>query len=263
MYVMESADEGARVEQKTNVSLTLAQLARLPILPHSKVLDVGCASGTVTRLIASQLSADGLVVGVDSSANRIAEARAHPDHSSRSEYRVGRAEQLPAHSCAFDVCWARFLFEYLPDPTVVMSELVRVLRDGGTLCVSDLDGNCVWHEPIDAALRYDIDEALATLGVEFDASAGRKLYGLLYKLGMERITVDIQPYHVIAGSICSKARSLWIMKLNTIQLSLEQRGWPAIRAARLCERFLVHLDDPGTLTYSTLITVTAIKPERQ
>jgi 2-polyprenyl-3-methyl-5-hydroxy-6-metoxy-1,4-benzoquinol methylase len=68
MCVMESPIEGDRIERKTDLSLTRDQLARLPILADSKILDVGCAAGTTTRLVASLLSDHGLVVGVDASA---------------------------------------------------------------------------------------------------------------------------------------------------------------------------------------------------
>jgi SAM-dependent methyltransferase len=224
-------------------------------------LDLGCAGGTTTRLIASLLSGDGQAVGVDASANRLAQALTHPDHSSRIHYVAGTAEQLPARSCEFDICWARFLFEYLADPAIAMSELVRVVRPGGVVCVSDIDGNCVWHHPMDLVLQREIGDALDTLSsAAFDPYAGRKLYSLFHSAGMEQIGVHIQPYHLIVGSIGEWQRQLWQLKLDTVQSSLQQRGWSGARATDLCRRFLAHLDDPASLTYSTLITVTGVKP---
>jgi SAM-dependent methyltransferase len=257
---MESASEGDRIERKTDISLMRAQLAQLPLDRASKVLDLGCAAGTTTRLIASLLPSDGRVVGVDASANRLAQALAHPDHSARIQYVAGIAEQLPAGPSEFDICWARFLFEYLPNPAIVMSELVRVVRPGGIVCVSDIDGNCVWHHPIELALEREIGEALAALAeAGFDPFAGRKLFSLFHRAGLEHMTVDVQPYHLVAGSISPSQRHLWLIKLDTVQSSLQQLGWPEHRAADVSRRFLAHLDDPATLTYSTLVTVTGVK----
>jgi SAM-dependent methyltransferase len=174
---------------------------------------------------------------------------------------VGTAEQLPARLGEFDICWARILFEYLPDPIVALSELARVVRRGGMVCVSDLDGNCVWHDPLDATLRRGIDEAVSTLGCAgFDPFIGRKLFSLFQAVGTANIQVRVQPYHVIAAAIGEPERGLWVLKPKAIQRSLRQLGWAAGRAARLCRRFMAHLDDSGTFTYSTLITVIGIKP---
>ena len=42
---------------------------------------------------------------------------------------------------------------------LAVREMVRVLRPGGRLMLQDLDGQLIWHEPMDDALRSGLDKA--------------------------------------------------------------------------------------------------------
>src|SRR5690348_1055305 len=121
-YIMESASEGQRIEAKTDLVLTEAQVKWAGVTSGQNVLDLGCAAGTTSRIIADLVGSSGTVVGVDGSQSRIDEARAHPGHRSWIDYRVGRAEAIPAAEGEFDVSWSRFLFEYLQTPEVTLRE---------------------------------------------------------------------------------------------------------------------------------------------
>jgi ubiquinone/menaquinone biosynthesis C-methylase UbiE len=70
----------------------------------------------------------------------------------------------------FDHAWARFFLEYLPRPVDVVSEMVRMVRPGGRVTLVDIDGNCLWHEPMTEGLRADLDSMMAVLAqTGFDA----------------------------------------------------------------------------------------------
>lgn len=258
-YIMDTPREGDRIELKTDRRLTLEQLCWAGIKPGDRVLDMGCAAGTTSRMIGELVGPGGRVVGIDASRERIDQGMAHPEQIQSIEYRQGDACLLPAADAEFDVSWSRFLFEYLNRPREALAELIRVTRPGGTVCVSDLDGNCIWHHPCSGALRSGLTEALRTLGDSFNPHAGKQLYTLFYEAGLRDIEVDIRPYHSIIGTISRREHAHWQMKLEGVATALRRRGWSESKAAALVYAFSEHLRDPETMTYSVIFTVKGVR----
>lgn len=261
-YIMDTPAEGRRIERKTSRDATLADLRSAGIAAGMAVADIGCAAGTTCRLMAPLVGPAGMVIGVDGSADRIEQAQsfAGSGDGPAIDYRVGEATALPIDDSTVDLCWSRFLFEYLPDPQRALAEMVRITRPGGTVAVIDLDGNCAWHDPIEGELRDGIDRALATLRGGFDPHVGRKLYGWFACSGLVDIAVDVRPYHVIAGSIDDERAEHWRMKLDGVANALIARGWTRDEANDLTARYMDHLLDPATFTYSVRIMVSGRRP---
>lgn len=256
-YIMESDGEGRRIEHKTDKQFLLSELGKIAFPPIAKVLDLGCAAGTTSRIIKDFLGTNGAVVGIDASEKRISEARSI---SNDVEYRFGNAESLPAADEEFDVSWSRFTFEYLKNPLWVISEMARVTKKGGTIAVADIDGNCLWHYPVATDFERDLAEAISFLGkAGFDPLIGRKLYSIFKRAGLKDIKVDICPYHKIVGKIDAHLENLWQIKLETITENLVKMGWEKAKVTNLTERFLEILRDENVFTYSVLITVTGTK----
>lgn len=260
-YIMDTLEEGQRIERKTDRPLTIEQLRWAGISSGLRVLDLGCASGTTSRLVAEIVGKSGIVVGVDASESRLEEGKRHTHHYSTIEYRQGYAESIPATEREFDVSWSRFLFEYLTDPATALGEMIRVTKPGGTVCVSDIDGNCIWHSPCNAYLANEVDEAIRTLGIDFHPRIGLALYSMFVDAGLQDLKVDIRAYHIIAGTIDVEQEEHWVMKLRGVEQALQKRGWCSDRTAALVHHFINHLRDPRTLTYSVLISVRGRVPQ--
>src|SRR5713101_3442195 len=86
---------------------------------------------------------EGLVVGVDISADmlRAARQRVAAQGLTRVSFREGRAEALPAENESFDVVLASLSLMYVIDRAAAARELARVLRPRGRLIAA------VWAEP--------------------------------------------------------------------------------------------------------------------
>lgn len=263
-YFMESPTEGRRIDQKTDRPLTLYQVGWAGLKAGSRVIDVGCAAGTTTDILADWVGPTGTVTGIDASAERIEDARRGFGRQGVS-FHCGQAQSLAFDDGQFDFAWCRFLFEYLPERQDVLAELIRVVRAGGAVCISDLDGNGTWTEPLTAALRAERDEAVAALMTTgFDPHVGRRLFTMAVAAGLENVRVDVRPYNVMAGAIGDAAvRERWELKHRAIEAALIKLGWPSARAQAVIAAFHERLNRPDTFSYSVLVTVVGEKPQAE
>jgi SAM-dependent methyltransferase len=111
----------------------------LELRPGSSVLDVGCGAGADLPELAHAVGPAGTVVGVDNSESLLAEARQRTADLPMVECGVGDATKLDLPSSAFDACKADRLLQHLGDPSRAFAELVRVVRRGARIVVSDTD----------------------------------------------------------------------------------------------------------------------------
>ncbi|GAA0536598.1 class I SAM-dependent methyltransferase [Halorubrum ejinorense] len=107
-------------------------LADLRLPSRERVLDVGCGTGELTRVLAAEASggesgSDASVVGVDADRDLLAVAREESDD--RIGYLAGDATRLPVADGAVDLAVCQALLINLPDPTAAVRELGRVSSD--------------------------------------------------------------------------------------------------------------------------------------
>jgi ubiquinone/menaquinone biosynthesis C-methylase UbiE len=114
--------------------LRQATLDAAGIGPDDAVLDVGCATGPLTRL--ARQATRGRVTGLDASPQMLDRARAA---SPFIEYVHGRAEKLPFDDHDFDAVILSLVLHYLSaeDAARAIAEAHRVLGPGGRVVVVD------------------------------------------------------------------------------------------------------------------------------
>lgn len=96
-------------------------------------LDVGAGSG----FISEGLVAGGLqVIAVDQSEKMLAELAAFLPEV---DCRVGEASSLPVEDETVDYVFANMYLHHVPNPDNAIREMVRTLRPGGSLIITDLD----------------------------------------------------------------------------------------------------------------------------
>lgn len=124
---------------------TPAFLAAAGIAPGMRVLDLGCAFGELSRLVARMVGPDGAVVGVDRNVDYLEQARTTDVEADAAPIRYVEADLIDARALAaladppFDAIVIRRVLMYLADPAALLAGLPPLLRSGGLLAVQEHD----------------------------------------------------------------------------------------------------------------------------
>jgi SAM-dependent methyltransferase len=114
---------------------TAAKLVRhARVAPGMRVLDVACGTGVVAITAAR---AGAAVTALDLTPELLAVARENAKTAGvQVEWHEGDVEQLPFGAAAFDAVTSQFGHMFAPRPDVAISEMLRVLKPGGTIAFS-------------------------------------------------------------------------------------------------------------------------------
>ena len=153
-----------RAKDKVFTNLFDKYAAQLP-LPHCKqILEVGCGTGAVMRFLARREDFSGKVLGIDhclpflKAAQRFTHEEGFGD---RIEFRIGDVHKLDFPTATYDVVIAHTLISHVTAPTMVLREMARVLRPGGTIVVFDGDYASLSYGFADRDFGHHMDVALA------------------------------------------------------------------------------------------------------
>jgi ubiquinone/menaquinone biosynthesis C-methylase UbiE len=116
--------------------LALRFAAFAGVSPAKRVLDVGCGTGILSRILLD-LGPDIEIVGIDPAASYVEYARRSVP-SSRARFEIGAGDRLPFADRAFDATLALLVLQEFPDAPRAVREMARVTRHGG--CVA----TCKW-----------------------------------------------------------------------------------------------------------------------
>lgn len=142
----EEPDHGLRTPETHDAWANLLG-SWLPTAPVD-VLDVGCGTGSLSRLAAE---AGHRVTGVDLAPRMVEHARAKLTAAGlEGRFLVGDAAAPPTGDQRFDVLLSRHLVWTLPDPHTALTEWVSRIRPGGTLVL--VEGR--WREAGQSVTPY-------------------------------------------------------------------------------------------------------------
>lgn len=124
------AGRGEEMEDH-HLPIALPVLELMQIEPRDAILDLGCGSGWLCRRLAP-LAPQGLVVGVDLSAEMVRRARASSPSYPNLNFLEGAADRIPCRAGAFSKLISIESAYYWPDPGASVKEIFRVLAPSGS-----------------------------------------------------------------------------------------------------------------------------------
>jgi arsenite methyltransferase len=116
-------------------------LAIGPIAPGATVLDHACGGGMDLLLAARRVGPSGRAIGVDMTPAMVqiaCEAARQMGFDRIVEVRQGFYESLPVPDASVDVVISNGVLNLAPDKRVVLDEVARVLKPGGSLYLADV-----------------------------------------------------------------------------------------------------------------------------
>ena len=153
-----------RARDDVFVNLYYKYLARLSFTPATRLLEVGCGTGAMLRLLVRRPDFKGLALGIDHSRQfiEVAGELAHREGvDDKLAFQVGDAHALDFPPGTFDLVIAHTLMSHVTDPAMVLSEIACVVKPGGTVVIFDGDYASLSYAYPDHGFGRQIDNALA------------------------------------------------------------------------------------------------------
>ena len=121
----------------SDIAARTADLALASSDAPRRVLDVGCGTGLLLRLLAARLPEAERLLGIDAAAGMIAAATSLADDP-RLSFSEGVAEKLAYPDESFDLVVSSTSFDHWEDQGAGLGECARVLAPSGRLVLTDL-----------------------------------------------------------------------------------------------------------------------------
>jgi ubiquinone/menaquinone biosynthesis C-methylase UbiE len=189
-------------------ALLLARLKTLAVRPDARALEIGCATGELTRALARQLDAASSIAAVDESSAFIAEARAKleaaDDQRASVVFQPASPLALPVADGAVDLVVSNLAAAATGDLDAAADEMARVLAPGGQAVITaPLRGT--WTEFLDLfreVLREnDKRDSLAALDRYVEGlPAGDTIARTLEGAGLGDVRVDVARWEMLFKS---------------------------------------------------------------
>jgi SAM-dependent methyltransferase len=262
-YLMESADEATRLDVKTDGQVVEEHARWAGLRPGQRAADLGCGSGKTTFHLNRLAQPGGQTLGVDIAPQRIDFARRHY-RAEGLEFRVKDIREPLGELGRFDFIWIRFVLEYYRSQSFdLVHHAAASLLPGGTMCLIDLDCNCLRFHGFPPRTERAVKRIMERLEAfrNFDPYVGVKLYAFLYDLGFEDIQVMVAPHNLIYGTFQENEKFNWRKKA---EIAGKLSGYEFEEYAGGYAEFIAELDqlfsDHRVFTYTPLVICRGRKP---
>jgi trans-aconitate 2-methyltransferase len=180
------------------VAMSKPVIDRLELVGDETVLDAGCGSGRVTRLLLERLPR-GRVIAVDASPEMVARARveladaaADVREADLARLRLGDGEQV-------DAVFSNATFHWIADHDALFASLALALRSGGRVsvqCGGEGNVTAVHQAALDAAADAGLADHFAGWPRPWNFAGPAKTEERLRAAGFDDVHCWLQPWPV-------------------------------------------------------------------
>ncbi len=193
-----SATELAAMPEGANMGLSCGNPTAIASLRLGEVvLDLGSGGGFDCFVAGPKVGPTGRVIGVDMTPEMLGKARRNiavyraTTGLENVEFRLGEIESLPVADASVDVVISNCVLNLSPDKPRVWREIVRVLKPGGRVAVSDL----ALVQPLPAAVQADVE---ALVGCIAGAVLVEETRAMANAAGLVEVTLTPKPEYIDA-----------------------------------------------------------------
>ena len=174
-------------------SLTDKLIEMLTLKGGELVLDLATGTGRVARPLSKQLK-DGKIVGVDQALAMLDVGHQHQDPIPHYLQSAGEADRMPFKTNTFDRAFVSFSLHHFGNPSGVVAEVLRVLKNSGRFVVVDPIIEEA-KDAVDVTLEAKINQVFRrTHGEEFRYHTASSIQRLLTKAGYRVPRTNILSY---------------------------------------------------------------------
>ncbi len=201
-----SEEELASLPSEANMGLSCGNpVAVAALRPGEVVVDLGCGGGLDVLLAAKLVGPEGKAIGIDMTAEMIDRARkgAVRVGATNVQFHQAHIDQLPLPDQSVDCILSNCVINLAADKSKVFREMLRVLKPGGRISISDI----ALRQPLPPAIA---DSLQAYVGCIAGALHISEYERLLRQAGFDAVVVsdtgaDLNVYSQAGSSGCCSA----------------------------------------------------------
>lgn len=171
------------------------------------VVDLGCGGGLDVFLAAHRVGSTGKVIGIDMTPEMIDRARAGAAALALNnvEFHLAQIDQLPLPENSVDCVISNCVINLVPDKSRAFREILRVLKPGGRMVISDI----ALKQPFPESVRQDVQ---AYVGCIAGAIQIGEYQRMLSEAGLADVVVqdtgaNLNAYAEVGASGCCSSDS--------------------------------------------------------
>lgn len=184
-----SGDQYERFMGRWSNLISLKFLTWLSIPSESIWLDLGCGTGSLTKLILEKYKPKE-VISIDSSSEFIMYAK-QSIINPNVRFQIGEAQELELESKSVDATVSALMLNFVSKPEKAIAEMIRVVKPGGTVGIFLWDyskGMEMLRYFWDAAIELDIRAKEHDEGIRFPLCQEGQLETLMKSSRLKKVT---------------------------------------------------------------------------